>query len=337
VGLIRWPLRLHEDAADYDYVNDEIQTALYEAYSSVHDILTRRMQHPIMELFSKHMVQQRKKRTTDNPHYDPTNNNLLEDASKFPFLVPILPGDSSLAIDFISSLKYHIAQLPATVIDDCAIIVIGQALFNLVILRTYLSRPAENDLDIFELVNNRQVSRTWTNHEQALAACFGEEDTSIDAKFHTKPSPTLWGIKVEIDSELCVPGGSPLVVIQQPVIWTERPGLTGGILKPRRYRPPYLRSLIPGPRPTPKPAYGTKASDVTNTVSLIKTAPTAKISPKRKRAVDGFGDVEMPTTKRKDPASNPLASAAGVEEDAGPSGTPAKLRRGTRKRTALKF
>src|SRR5882672_9318696 len=104
------------------------------------------MQHPIMELFSKHMVQQRKKRTTDNPHYDPTNNNLLEDASKFPFLVPILPGDSSLAIDFISSLKYHIAQLPATIIDDCAIIIIGQALFNLVILRTYLSRPAENDL-----------------------------------------------------------------------------------------------------------------------------------------------------------------------------------------------
>jgi hypothetical protein len=53
--------------------------------------------------------------------------------------------------------------------------------------------------------------------------------------------------------------------------------------------------------------------------------------------VDRFGDVEMPATKRKDPASNPLASTASVEEDAGPSGTPAKLRRGTRKRTALKF
>jgi hypothetical protein len=89
------------------------------------------------------------------------------------------------------------------------------------------------------------VSHTWTNHEQALAACFSEEDTSIDAQFHTKPSPTLWGIKVEIDSELCIPGGSPLVVMQQPVIWTERPGLTRGILKPRRYRPPHLRSLSP--------------------------------------------------------------------------------------------
>jgi hypothetical protein len=69
---------------------------------------------------------------------------------------------------------------------------------------------------------------------------------------------------------------------------------------------------------------------------LIKTA-LAKISPKRKRALDSFGDVEMPATKRKDQASNSLVSAAGVEEDAGPSGTPAKLRRGTRKRTALKF
>jgi len=56
VGTIQWPLSLHKDAADLDYINNDIQTALYDAYSSVFDILTGQRQHPIMGLFSAHMA-----------------------------------------------------------------------------------------------------------------------------------------------------------------------------------------------------------------------------------------------------------------------------------------
>jgi hypothetical protein len=55
---IPWPLRLFDDAADYNYNNDTIQTALYESYSCICDILTGRQPHPIITLFSTHMAQQ---------------------------------------------------------------------------------------------------------------------------------------------------------------------------------------------------------------------------------------------------------------------------------------
>jgi hypothetical protein len=50
------------------------------------------------------------------------------------------------------------------------------------------------------------------------------------------------------------------VTIKQPITWSHRPGLTGGSLKPRRYKPPYLRLSKPGPRPKPRPAYGKKVT-----------------------------------------------------------------------------
>jgi hypothetical protein len=69
-------------------------------------------------------------------------------------------------------------------------------LFSLVILHTYLSCPPENDLDILELVKDRRVSRIWTTHEQALAACYGQDDTSPTAVFDGHPNPMLWQVKV---------------------------------------------------------------------------------------------------------------------------------------------
>ena len=40
VGAIWWPLSLCKDAVDLNYVNNNIQTALYNAYLSVFNILT---------------------------------------------------------------------------------------------------------------------------------------------------------------------------------------------------------------------------------------------------------------------------------------------------------
>jgi hypothetical protein len=267
---IPWPLRLFDDAADYNYTNDTIQTALYESYSCVCDILTGRQSHPIVALFSTHMAQQRMIFSEANPNRRLTTTNLLQAASSFPFLVPILPGDASLTVDFMSSLLHHVGD---QLIDDCAIEGISQALFNLVILRTYLGRPPENDLDIFEAVRDGHIARVWTSHELALAAVHGEDNTSRDAIFDTAPNPDLWGIKVVRDAALELAGDHPFVTIKQPIIWSRRPGLTGGSLKPRRYKPPYLRLSKPGPRPKPRPAYGKKVTSEVPMPSLATAYP----------------------------------------------------------------
>ena len=213
------------------------------------DIVTGHESHPIVELFATHMAKEQMEFLKDNPNRRLTTNDLLEAASHFPFTVPILPSDASLVDEFLTNLMHHVKHRP---ISDCAIEGIGQALFKLVILRTYLGRPPENDLNIFEAVKNGQITRLWTSHEQALAACYGEEDTSLDAVFDTIPNPDLWKIKVIKDVMLELTEDCPFVTIKQPVAWTNGPGLIGGSLKLQHYKPPYLWDLAPGPRPKPK-------------------------------------------------------------------------------------
>ena len=110
VGTIRWPLSLHEDASDHYYTHDGIQMALYDAYSSVFDILTGQQEHPIMDLYSTHMADYRAKYKTAKSHHRPTDHDMIEAGLEFSssFLVPVLAGDASLAEEFISSLKFHI-------------------------------------------------------------------------------------------------------------------------------------------------------------------------------------------------------------------------------------
>ena len=280
-----------------------------------------------MDLFTTHMAECRGEYKKANPHSDPTDNDLLAAASEFlsSFSVPILPGDASLALEFISNLKCHIAHTLTSLADDRAIMSIGQVLFNLVILRTYMSRPAENDHNIFELVKDNQVSRVWTSHEQALAACFGEDDTSVNASFLTKPNPFLWKIKVLPDPNPELHQEHAFVTIRNPIVWTTGPGLTGGTRKPRHYRPPHLRLLEPGPRPKPRPAYGKRLSGMaeggSTVVGDVEVGPPAK----RGRHVELVG-----------PMGNVAGAGEGMEVSGSP-GVPARARRGTRKRKAVNF
>ena len=303
MGTIWWPLWLHGDAADQGYINDNIQTALFYAYSSVFDILTGQQDHPIMDLFQTHMAEYQAKQKKANPRIDPTNNNLIEAASTFAFSVPILPGDASLAVDFVSDLKSHIGCQYSSLADDCATVSVGKVLFDLVILWTYLSRPAESDLDIFELVKDNQVLRIWTDHEQALAACFGEDDMSPKTAFLTRPNPFLWGIKVLIDSNLEPPHNCPLVTIQEHIEWTTSLGLTGGSCKPRHYQPPHLWLLQPGPRPKPRPVYGKKLLDNTSTGKSFKTNGKTRTSQWRGGCRE-FWDAGKNTVGDKEQLSN---------------------------------
>jgi hypothetical protein len=91
-------------------------------------------------------------------------------------------------------------------------------------------------------VEHNRISRIWTLHEQALAACHGESDTSRNAPLVPPPTPLVYDLTVVNDSELMISDDEPLVTIEssEPIDWTSNPGLSGGSRKPRRYTPPHL-------------------------------------------------------------------------------------------------
>jgi hypothetical protein len=60
VGTIHWPFRLQDEAAFHGYMNDLIQTTLYNAFSTIFDILVRAAPHPLAQLFDKYIDKARK-------------------------------------------------------------------------------------------------------------------------------------------------------------------------------------------------------------------------------------------------------------------------------------
>ena len=259
-----------------------------------------------MQLFHAHFATERQKLLNTNHNGNPTSSDLLHIASCFPFSVPVLPGDASLALDFMASFKIQIGD---QAIDDCVLECVAQALFNLVILRTYLGRPPENDLDIFEAVCTGQICRIWTSDESALAACFGESNTSPHAEFDSIPSPELWAVRVARDINMELMANQQFVRIKLPISWTSRSGLTGGPRKPRHYRPSYLQLLEPGPRPKPRPAFwgnndrpdATIAKQRQNTMSDVENPATKKTSAKKLAADQDalLDEVEQPVRCRQ--------------------------------------
>lgn len=227
-------------------------------------------------MFTAHMAAEHAKfkHKKGNAKRHPKANHLLQFTSRLSFSVPILRGHTSFTQDLIADLKIQISKLPKHNVNDCTIFCVGDLLFQLVILRTYLGRPPGNDLDVFDLVHMKQAVRVWMPHEQALAACFGKANTGPNVVFSSIPDPSLWKIKVVNDPQLSVPNLSSLIVLQtDPAFaWQDRPGLTDGPHKPRSYKPPHLRVVLTGPRPKPRPAYrkakATDASDLEATSSI---------------------------------------------------------------------
>ena len=137
------------------------------------------------------------------------------------FKVPALAGDLSLVEQFVVDLSVGILKWKLTGDDKCAATAMAKILFSLIIVRTYLDRPSDNDLDIYELVNSSRLARIWTPHEQALAACYGEEDTSINAGFTSTPNPSLWKVRIQVDSQVPLDAKKPFVRITgNPFVWT---------------------------------------------------------------------------------------------------------------------
>ena len=115
---------------DYDYTNNTIQEPLYNAYSSIYDILAKHHPHEIVALFSAHMVKEKKEFHVANPKCSLTANDLISAGSCFPFHVPILPGDASLMVDFVASLLQHTKNINDEV-DKCTVQCIGRVLFSI--------------------------------------------------------------------------------------------------------------------------------------------------------------------------------------------------------------
>jgi hypothetical protein len=255
VGTIRWPLRLHEEAAFHDYGNHSIQTALYNAFSSVFDVLVGITQHPLAQYFDEYMQTAQQKFETAHQRMA-TDADLHGLAQRFSFPVPILAGDESLIEDFLADLGVQLRKESKLALSSLRLHHIGPILFRLVILREYLHRPPDNDQDIFELVKQKRIYRIWTSHEQALAACHGEEDTSPGAPLGYTPHPSLYRLAVINDADLIIPDDEVLVAIRSPHSWMSGLALLpNGPRNPRRYTPPHLRLTTDKPRPKPRPVH----------------------------------------------------------------------------------
>jgi len=206
-----------------------------------------------MIFFREHMKEQRITFHKRNRGRTPSEVDLFEMVQHLPFSVPVLPGDASLVENFVADIKVQANHEKIDIIDeDLVLIPIGSILFYLVYYGHIWGRPVENDLDIYELVKARRVSRTWTAHEQALAACYGEDDTSSNACFRSVPDPHLWKvsvIKVSNDMEVPLSQDRHLSVYSRPEHRMDKPPRIDGR---HSQTPPIQTSLYrlapPGPR-----------------------------------------------------------------------------------------
>jgi hypothetical protein len=196
-------------------------------------------------------MQKVQKRFETNHQQKALDEDLHGLAQHFSFPVPNLPGDESLIEDFLADLGVLLCKESKLVSSNLCYLYIGPILFRLVILREYLHKLPDNDHVIFQLVQQNRVHRIWTSHEQALAACHGEEDSSSTSPLRYTPSPLLYRLSVINDTDIIISNDEILVAIQSPeaVDWTSGTALSGGPRKPWRYTPPHIQPTVPPLRP----------------------------------------------------------------------------------------
>ena len=123
--------------------------ALYDAFSSIFDILSEAKPHPLIELFDEHTKKKREEFKSAHPRHPVTNEHLAQD---FSFHIPILPGDASLIENFLADIDIQLCKETGTTTHSLRLLHVGPALFSLIILHVYLSCSHENNWDIFQLV-----------------------------------------------------------------------------------------------------------------------------------------------------------------------------------------
>ncbi|KAF9568223.1 hypothetical protein CPC08DRAFT_757722 [Agrocybe pediades] len=170
MGSIAWPIQLIADAHDnHGYDNKIIQLALADSFYSVLQIVTGQRSHPMMSIY--HIW-----KSESSPH---RHKGILQSAQdefdkicRFNdmFDLDILPGDKSLTHSFISDLDIALRPFKDEAIRRDAGMIAG-VLFGIVIIRVYLGRTAQDDLQIFWLC------RSFTREEKH--AMFSDESTEL--------------------------------------------------------------------------------------------------------------------------------------------------------------
>jgi len=210
-------------------------------------IITHSKSHPIMKLFEDYL----ESLGLTGRNGGRKSQLITIEASSFGrtvYHVPVLEGDQSLIDDFRSRMKSQI-QRDGHKIDDMYLMGPATMLFNLVILRVYLSRTPDDDLTIYSLVIGGQVSRQLTSHEQVLLAIAGWDDADYTKMHATDLKGLCKQVSYQIDNKLKVP--TPTIVIPHNTKWppastrgpTGQPGSQSlGQPKPR---PRHLKRSLP--------------------------------------------------------------------------------------------
>ncbi|KAF7982159.1 hypothetical protein HWV62_29919 [Athelia sp. TMB] len=107
----------------------------------------------------------------------------------------------------------------------------------------------------------------------ALAACYGEDNTSPNADYgKLGANPLYWNVSIIYNGALGLDYDGPLVRLQDPAFtWSSNPGLCGGDRMPRNYTPPDLRDVHVA---RPKPRRATTQSISKYIASLHDYPPT---------------------------------------------------------------
>lgn len=186
--------------------------ALYDAFSSMFNILVGERAHLLVQLFDQYMKKACKE-FKDTHQRTATNDDLQDLARGFSFPVPSIPSDVFLIEEFLAEIAILLCKESKFAACSLCLHHIGPILFRLVILQVYLHQPPESDKSIFELVKQHRVFRIWTSHEQALAACHREENTRSDSPLAQPPTPLLYKLTVIDDTKLTISDDKPLVAI----------------------------------------------------------------------------------------------------------------------------
>ncbi|KAE9401742.1 hypothetical protein BT96DRAFT_937764 [Gymnopus androsaceus JB14] len=165
LGSLKWPISLMEDAVDlYSYENAAISKALNDAQDSITDIISGTSAHPIVDLFrrwsrlSSNKEQFIKWSRLEGKRVLSILNSFRDEC----FDYDILPGDYSLSETACIILGHKIQQAPTQSIIGGLMpsIDVARVLLDLVVVRVYLNRTPEDDIEIYHLARKYKPSES---------------------------------------------------------------------------------------------------------------------------------------------------------------------------------
>lgn len=179
LGTIKWPVRLEDNAAEkHNYSNSAIRKVLEDTYGAVLEILLGERDHPIVNLYNTWIKNRPRSIKLILQHHFNFSRQ---------FSPSILPGDDSLIEPFLLYLRHDVKD-SKVLVESHWIDIVGNILFRLAILRTYLGRkPCDDDQifylaytggspdnitpdDIFSEAKRGSIDRILTIPEKAVAA-----------------------------------------------------------------------------------------------------------------------------------------------------------------------